>query len=341
MVCIAAFIILALIGIFVAIISIFKREVGRAYWKVFKKAWGCVWKKVRLQKCETNFKDDVKNSLLKKVVLTKPKLVKPLSVVIETFSVIIVGVAIWAILTSIKSLLALWALGTCNVSHPASCALGSESCSIDEENLNWFSEWGEIFIAIPDRFKSWNAENYLVEPVIYLNDENNLPLALDIVDPGCSACMQSYKNQINGDFIKNHHVAIMVYPIELDDGSYKFKNSGIITRYIHAANLSSTNYGVKILNRIFTERNESGAIYQNIFNNELDPEGAEDLLKTWLADFGATMEEIKNISTLAHSEQVTELMQKVKSMVTETIRAKGIPTLIYDGRKHLGLFKNN
>ena len=64
MVCIAAFIILAIIGIFVAIVSIFKPKVGKAYLKMFKKAWGCLWKKVRLQKCETGFKDDVKNTLL-------------------------------------------------------------------------------------------------------------------------------------------------------------------------------------------------------------------------------------------------------------------------------------
>ena len=341
MVCIAAFIILAIIGIFVGIISIFKRDIGVAYWKVFKKAWGCVWKKVRLQKCETNFKDDVKNSLLKKVVLKKPNLVKPLSVVIEVVSVVIVGVVIWAVLTSIKSLLALWTLGTCNVSHPASCALGSESCAIDEEDLNWFSEWGEIFTAMPDRFRSWDAKDYAIEPAIHLSDSDDKPYALDIVDPGCSACMQSYKNQLNGDFIKNHNLMIMIYPIELDDGSYKFANSGIIARYIHAANLKSTQYGIKILDRIFTERSESGVIYQNIFNNELSSDEAERLLQAWLAEFGASTEDIAGLSELAHSDQVTALMQQIKTMVTDTVRAKGIPTLIYDGRKHLGLFKNN
>lgn len=342
MVCIAAFIILALIGVFVAIISIFKRDVGRAYWKVFKKAWGCVWKKVRLQKCETNFKDDVKNSLLKKVVLTKPNLVKPLSIIIEILSVIIVAVVIWAILTSIKALLALWTLGTCNVSHPASCALGSESCSIDETDLNWFTEWGEIFAAVPDRFRSWNAEEYIVEPVIHIDDgtDRAKPLALDIVDPGCSACMQSYKNQLNGEFIKKHNLLIMIYPIELDDGSYKFQNSGIIARYIHASNLKSTDYGLKILDRIFTEKNEAGTIYQNVFNNNLNEQEAEELLISWLSDFGANESETKEISNLANSETVTELMTKIKTMTTETVRAKGIPTLIYDGRKHLGLYKD-
>ena len=89
MVCIAAFIILALIGVFVAVISIFKPKVGKAYWKMFKKAWGCLWKKVRLQKCETGFKEDVKNTLLSRVIIKHPKWVKPLSVIIEIISVLI------------------------------------------------------------------------------------------------------------------------------------------------------------------------------------------------------------------------------------------------------------
>jgi hypothetical protein len=75
MVCIAAFIILAIIGVFVAIISIFKPKIGKAYWKMFKKAWGCLWKKVRLQKCETGFKEDVKNT--KKIKRWGKKCQKP------------------------------------------------------------------------------------------------------------------------------------------------------------------------------------------------------------------------------------------------------------------------
>ena len=63
MVCIAAFIILALIGLFVAIISIFKPKLWKSYTKAMKKAWGCLWKKVRLQKCEIGFKEDIKNSM--------------------------------------------------------------------------------------------------------------------------------------------------------------------------------------------------------------------------------------------------------------------------------------
>ena len=163
MVCIAAFIILALVGVVVAFLSIFKREIGKKYLAVFKKAWHCVFKKVRLQKCDTNFKDDVKNTILRHVILKRPKLVKPLSIAIEVVSVVIVFVTIWSFVIALKSLLALWVFGTCNVSKPSACTLTSESCSIDaNEPDNIFEqigqsvgEWGEIFGGIPDRLKSW------------------------------------------------------------------------------------------------------------------------------------------------------------------------------------------
>ena len=82
MVCIAAFIILCLISVFVGFLSIFNKTLGKKYWAVFKKAWHCVFKKVRLQKCDTNFKDDVKNTLLKRLVVKNPKLLKPASALI-------------------------------------------------------------------------------------------------------------------------------------------------------------------------------------------------------------------------------------------------------------------
>ena len=191
MVCIAAFIILALIGVFVAVISIFKPKVGKAYWKMFKKAWGCLWKKVRLQKCETGFKEDVKNTLLSRVIVKHPKWVKPLSVIIEIISVLIVIIAVWAILTAIKSLLALWALGSCNVTKPSACSLGAEVCSIDESEPNnpleatgrWFTEWGEIFEAIPDKFRTYNADDYDFNYIVLPNGQKlgSMP-AMDIVD---------------------------------------------------------------------------------------------------------------------------------------------------------------
>ena len=273
MVCIAAFIILALIGVFVAIVSIFKPKVGKAYLKMFKKAWGCLWKKVRLQKCETGFKEDVKNTILSRVIVKHPKWVKPLSVIIEILSVIIVIVAVWALLTAIKSLLALWALGSCNVTKPSACSLGAEVCSIDEsEPTNvleatgrWFTEWGEIFEAIPDKFRTYNADDYSFNYVTILTDESaDKPIAVDIFDPGCSVCMLSYRNQKDAGFFDKYDVHLVPFAIQDADDSYKFKNSEIVVRYMLAAEQLQSGLAIIIIDHIFTEKN----LLRTRINNE-------------------------------------------------------------------------
>lgn len=346
MVCIAAFIILCLVGIFVAFLSIFRRDIGRKYWAVFKKAWGCVGKKVRFQKCETNFKDDVKNSLLSKVVLKHPRWVKPLGVAIEVSAVLIVFITIWSLVEAIKALLALWVFGTCNVSQPASCALGAEICGIDAEEPSnplewtgrWFSEWGEIFVNIPDRFHSWKVEDYLVEPYTFVEEyHDGKPLALDIFDPGCVVCMQSYRNQKSSDFFTEYNVVPMIYVIELPDGTPKFANSDIIAKYFYAANVAETKYGSQIIDRLFTGRDENNMNYQTVFAS-LSAKEAEQLLQSWLKDFGASAKEVKKIAELTTSAEVAQIMDDVKFTVEDKLHAKGIPLMLYDGRKHNGLF---
>lgn len=349
MVCIAAFIILCLVGVFVAFLSIFRRDIGRKYWAVFKKSWGCVGKKVRLQKCETNFKDDVKNSLLSRVVLKHPKWVKPLGIAIEVSAILIVFITVWSLVEAVKAILALWVFGTCNVSQPASCALGAEVCGIDaaepqnpiEWTGRWFSEWGEIFTNIPDRFHDWQVEDYLVEPYSFAAKyQDNKPLAMDIFDPGCSVCLQSYRNQKSSEFFEEYNTVLMIYPIQLPDGSYKFNNSDIVARYAHAADLLDTDYTGKIIDRLFTESNSDGMIYQSVIMQGTSDE-AEKLLQSWLRDFGAEKTEIEKLVSTAHSDEVTDIMQQVKEMVEDKIHAKGIPTLIYNGKKHNGLYQAN
>lgn len=365
MVCIAAFIILGLIGIFVAIVSIFKKDFGRAYWKALKKAWGCVGKKIRLQKCDTNFKDDVKNTLLKKVILKHPKLVRPLSIIIEAISIVIVIVFIWAVLTAIKSLLALWTLGTCNVTKPSACTLGSEVCSLggEDDNANilertgrWFTEWGDIFAAIPDRVRTWNAGDYLIEPATFVDASivdsakssfaEDKPYAVDILDPGCSACMMSFRNQLESGFFEDHQTILLVYPIQLDDGAYKFANSDLIARYFYASAILDQGeipaeqhyYGLKLMHKIFTSKTDSGQIVQSYLAG-LDYDEAKKALKGYLKEFGATDDDLKQISALEKSDEVKKILEKVKDVAENQVKITGIPTLIYDGKKHLGLYE--
>lgn len=350
MVCIAAFIILAIIGIFVAIVSIFKPKVGKAYLKMFKKAWGCLWKKVRLQKCETGFKDDVKNTLLSRVIMKHPKWVKPLSVVIEVLSVVIVAIAVWSLLTAIKSLLALWALGSCNVTKPSACSLGAEVCSIDEEEPKnifeatgrWFTEWGEIFEAIPDKFKEYKAEDYNYNYVL-ANPKvgEDKPLAVDIFDPGCSVCLSSYVNQKNSGFFDDYNVRLVPFGIQAADNSYKFKNSEITVRYMLAAEEFKAGLAVELLDHIFTGHSSKDIPYQTLFNEYYTHEEAVSHLESWLKQAGVKKDDIKTIRAKAETEEITQKMSENRNIVENELRVKGIPTMIYNGGKHTGLYKKD
>jgi len=347
MVCIAAFIILAVVGVFVAVLSIFKPKLWKSYTRALKKAWGCLWKKVRLQKCETGFKDDVKNSLLSRVMLKKPKLVKPLSIIIEVLSVIIVVVVIWAILTAIKSLLAIWALGSCNVTKPSACSLGAEVCSIDEsEPTNaleatgrWFTEWGEIFEAIPDKFRTYNAEDYNLNYVTVSTNSEGKSVAIDISDPGCSVCMISYRNQKAANFFNDYNVRLVPFAIQDADNSYKFKNSEVVVRYMLAAEQIKSGLALMILDHIFTDKNADGVSYQNLFNEDFSYEEAVDQIEWWLKDAGINDDGITEISKIAYYDETTTKMRENREIIENQIKVKGIPTMIYDGQRHTGLWK--
>ena len=285
--------------------------------------------------------------MLSRVVLKHPSWVKPLGIAIEVNAILIVFITIWSLVEAVKALLALWVFGTCNVSQPANCALGAEVCGIDaaepsnpiEWTGRWFSEWGEIFTNIPDKFRDWDTEQFLVEPYSFATSyQDGKPLALDIFDPGCTICMQSYRNQKTSGFFNEYNTVFMVYPIELPDGGYKFNNSDLIARYIHATNLAETDYASQIINRLFTESNQKGINYQSAFIS-MSRSDAEKTLQSWLKDFGASTKQIEAISQSANSDAVTTIMQRVKTMVEDTIHVKGIPTLIYDGKKHNGLYQ--
>lgn len=348
MVCIAAFIILVVVGIFVAIASIFKPKLWKAYTSALGKAWGCLWKKVRLQKCETGFKENVKNSLLSRVMLKHPKWVKPLSILIEILSVVLVIIVVWAILTAVKSLLALWALGSCNVTKPSACSLGAEVCSIDEsEPTNaleatgrWFTEWGEIFEAIPEKFKTYNPEDYDFNYISISGDESSdLPIAVDIFDPGCSVCMNSYRNQKNAGFFDNYNVRLVPFAIQDADGNYKFKNSAIIVKYMFAAEQLKSGASLSIIDKIFTEKDEDGVSYQNKFNEDYSDEEARAQIESWLREAGFRSSSIAEIREMIDYPEISEKITENKMIVEDQLKVKGIPTMLLDGKKHTGLWK--
>lgn len=348
MVCIAAFIILCLLSVFVAILSIFRRDIGKKYWSAFKKAWGCVGKRVTFQKCETNFKEDVKNSVLKKVVVKKPKLVRPISVAIEVIAVLIVAVTVWSLVEVAKGGLAIYALGTCNVSQPDACVVSStDTCPATNTKLNWFEEWGEIFRAIPDRMKDWDSSEYLTaNPLYYYEYDESKPVALDIFDPGCDKCLQSFRNQFEDGFFERNNVVMLPYPTEAESRDYRFNNSYLITAYIVAVGETGRSDGSgvslawKIPQRMFLEFDDKGVIWQSVLKaDETSEEMARDMLESWLLEWGLSEEEVAEVRARVAGDEVAGQIDEIRDIVKEQIHVVGVPTTVYDGKKHTGIYE--
>ncbi|MCL2173979.1 hypothetical protein FWH58_01610 [Candidatus Saccharibacteria bacterium] len=375
MVCIAAFIILAILVLSLPIVRLFNKKVADSIWKLFKKAAHCVSRRATFRKCDSTFKDDVKNSILRKVVIKHPTWVKPLSIIIETTSVLIILITIWSLLVGVKSLVSLYVYGTCNPSQPTSCVLdSSESCGIDSQPIsffenpikwtgNWFVEFGEAIAAIPTRMKHWEARDYLPDNPSYYNEyDENKPIALDVLDPGCIICRRSYIAQKDSGFFDEYNVALLIYPIR-----DRFANSDLVGRYIEAARLTPReqlerfmmmdsyrptekdseaykNYYHRpiewlILDRMFTENTDDGDNFQNAFNFTYDDKKAREVLNDWLTDFGYSDEELAEILKLVDSDQIKKIIDQNRDIVDHQIKTKKIPTIIYDGRRHDGLFE--
>lgn len=347
MFCIAAFIVLLLVGI-----------VSAKYRRYVSKAWRCVWRKVTFRPCDTSFKEEIKNHLLARVAIKNPRLVKPAGIGLEIAAWIVVILTVWSLFIAIKSSVNLYVYGTCNPSNAASCSLSGETCSIETNKLGFtdsvkqlkvhvwiageFQEFGEAVAAIPNRLQNWKPEEYLPANVTYLNKyDASKPTALEIIDPGCNVCQKLFENIKTAGLDKRYNLAYIAYPLS-SNGHYRFPNSLLITQYLEAIRLhplKSTDRPVdwQILVRIFSESDKTGYQYQAKFNSALNHSQAVALLDSWLAEFGYDADQITVIKQTAASRQVAGIIAKNKNLVENSIKTVKIPTIIFDGRRHDGL----
>lgn len=353
MVCIAAFIVLGVIVLSLPVMRLFNKDLANKIWAMFKSATSCVGKRVTFQKCEVGFKDQVKNSMLKKVVLKHPKWIKPLGVGIEVASVLIIGVTIWSLVVGANALTNLAAYGTCDVVTPEACAIGdAEACYAGEakesENPiewlgNWFVQWGEAFAAIPPKLVHWEAGEFIPEGAVFYSSHEGGSVAINIFDPGCQWCRESYINQKNSGFLENYNVAQLPYALQ-DNGEDRFANSSLIVKYIEATRIEPLIGGGKaaewlIIDRLFTEMSPRQVVWQEEFKNNYDDTEAREVLNSWLIDFGYNEEQAGKVVELVDSDEVQQRMNKNREIVENEIKIVKIPTEIYDGVRHDGVYK--
>ena len=349
MFCIAAFIILAIISIF-----------SVKYRKMAKQAWSCTLHRVTFRPCDTSFKEETKSKLLSHVANRTPKLVKLADFIIEFLSFVLVTLTIWSLYVAFMSLLNIFVWGTCNPSNGSSCSLTSETCSIDTARKDlwqltvegkpwqWFvdeaNEVGSTFANIPTRLKNWQATDYLpANATYYYEFDSSKPTAVEVVDPGCSVCMRLFKNIKSADFESKYNLTFISYPIEstVKTGTYKFKNSYLITTYIEALKLNpisniKTPTDWLLIQKIFTAKDETGLSYQSKLNSLMTNEQAKSLIHEWLIEFGYDEAQIITIDNVAKSTKVAEIIKSNKKIVDDKIKTIKIPTIIFDGQRRDG-----
>lgn len=349
MFCIAAFIVLFICGIFSA-----------TYRDSAKKAWHCVLRRVTFRPCDINFSEEMKGKLIGKVILVHPRLARFLDRWIDLFAWIFVALSIWSLASVSLSGLNLLVYDTCNPQEAENCSLGGEACSIasytptlwqsirDGHPLVWVGNEADMlkntFQMLPARFKTWRPEDYITTDNTWFHPfDPAKPTALEIVDPGCSACAHLFANIKTAGFENRYNLTYVAFPIP-DARSwshYKFMNSYLIATYLEAmkelAPASPTGDVPPdwlVLQRIYTGADAQGAKWQEGFNLRYDPDQARSVLSQFCRDFGYTDEQVQQIRNRAASEEVAAKLRAQKTLVEDRIRTVKIPTIFFGGRRY-------
>lgn len=342
MFCIAAFVVLFVCGIFSA-----------TYRESAKKAWHCVLRRITFRPCDINFSEEMKGKLIGKLILVHPRLARFLDRWIDTFAWIFVVLSIWSLAAVSLAGINLLVYDTCNPEHSENCSLSGEACSIasytptfweslrEGHPLVWFGNEADTlrntFQMLPARFRTWRPEDYLSsDNTWYRPFDKAKPVALEIVDPGCSACASLFRNIQTAGFANRYNLTYIAFPIP-DARSwshYKFMNSYLIATWLeamkqvipeHATNNIPPDW--RLLERMYTGAQEN-------FDLRYDPDQARRALGEFSKDFGYSDAQVEQIGKLAMSEDVAAKLRAQKAVVEQKIRTVKIPTIFFGGRRY-------
>lgn len=351
MFCIAAFIILGILGIFSA-----------KYRRLAKEAWKCVARRTTFRKCDTNFGEAMKARILGKLPVRRPRLARYLNKSLEVLAFVFVLLTIWSLYMTIHSALNLYVYDTCNPNKPESCSLGAEACSIDTIQPNFWQsarhghlaswahrqvdDWGQAFSMLPNRIKKWQPSQYTSSDSSYFKRyDPSKPTALEILDPGCHFCAQLFSNLESANVENRYNLTYIVYPIpdpSLGSG-YKFAHSYQIAAYLEAVKAqplsnASTPADWQIIDRLFTWRDPTtGATYQSEINTFYSDSQTEALITKWLGGMGYSPDQIQAILADSQSQTVKNSIAHQRQVVEKQIKTVKIPTLLLGGRRFDGV----
>lgn len=347
MICIAAFIIFAILGIFSA-----------RYRTLAKKAWGCVIKKITFKPCDINLQEELRGRLVGRFILTSPRLARFFNRFTGILAWLFVVLSIWSLLIVINSGLNLFVYDTCNPNNPESCSLSGGGCGINSgkpnfwvslkegQILTWTKDevmtFAETVSRIPNRLKTWNSEKFVSDSNTYYKSfDQNKPTALEIIDPSCKFCAKLFGNIKDTGFADRYNLTYLAYPIpdtKQADG-YRFPHSRLIATYLEATKKypipeAKTSADWQILEKIFSGTDTDGISYQIKFNTVYTTQEAEERLLLWLSEMGYSESQLKEIQQVSRSEDVKSSLARQKLIVEEQIQTIKIPTIMFDGRRY-------
>lgn len=96
-ICLAAFIILLIAMAFWPLVRLFSKSSAKKLDNSFRDSIICIGKRTSFQKCEVRFEDRIKNAILKKVIIKHPGATKPVAILIQAVSVLIILAAVFGI----------------------------------------------------------------------------------------------------------------------------------------------------------------------------------------------------------------------------------------------------
>jgi hypothetical protein len=62
-------------------------------------------------------------------------------------------------------------------------------------------------------------------------------------------------------------------------------------------------------------------------------------LDKWLTDYGFDKDGLKKLHEIVESPEITDKMSENRNIVENELKVRGIPTMVYNGKKHTGLWK--
>ncbi|MBQ9180863.1 hypothetical protein IJ135_02085, partial [Candidatus Saccharibacteria bacterium] len=85
--------------------------------------------------------------------------------------------------------------------------------------------------------------------------------------------------------------------------------------------------------------NEDGLSYQEVFNNYYTREEAIEQLEKWIVEDGFDKKSLKELREVVNYPEITDKMNENREIVENQLKVKGIPTMIYDGKRLTGRYE--